>query len=241
MERRWYDLVKRWLDIIGATAFLIVAAPALILAAIFIRLDGGPVLFRQERMGRNGTTFTLYKLRTMVPGAHRLESNLKQEQSNDGGYGVAGEYCDPRVTRIGALLRLLNVDELPQLLNIIKGDMSLIGPRPVPFLESLLYNSHRDEVLSVRPGLTGYWQVMRRISTLYDERVEMDCYYVRGRSLWLDLYILLRTPLSMLTSDYNSCTKPLPPIADGVVVSERVYVTAPSELRAEKVAVRVDD
>ena len=236
-EREGYNLLKRWLDVIGGTALLVVVAPALVLAALLIKLDGGPVMFRQERMGRNGTTFTLLKLRTMVQGAHKMELHLKREQAAEGGYGVEGEYCDPRVTRIGAILRLFNIDELPQLINVVKGDMSLVGPRPVPFVESLLYDDHRDEVLSVRPGITGYWQIMRRMSTGYDERVEMDCYYVDNRSLKLDLHIFLKTPISMLTSDYNSCTKPLPPLAEGITVPERALVTEGIERHGEETVV----
>jgi lipopolysaccharide/colanic/teichoic acid biosynthesis glycosyltransferase len=235
-ERTGYDLVKRWLDIAGATLTLVVTAPLLILAAILIKRDRGPVLFRQQRLGRNGEAFTLLKLRTMVPDAHRMEIDLKREQSSDGGYGVCGEYLDPRVTRIGCLLRLLNIDELPQLLNVIKGDMSLVGPRPVPFLESLLYGESREEVFSVRPGITGHWQVNRRMSTGYDERVAMDLFYARHRSLWFDLKIFLLTPISMLTSDYNSCTKPLPPLAEGIVVPERSRLSATRELVEEQVS-----
>ncbi len=236
-ERERYDLLKRWLDVVGAALSLVVTTPLLVLAAILIKKDGGPVLFRQQRLGRNGVAFTLFKLRTMVPDAHRMETDIKREQSSDGSYGVCGEYSDPRVTRIGCLLRLLNIDELPQLLNVILGDMSMVGPRPVPLLESLLYGQSREEVYSVRPGITGHWQVNRRMSTGYDERVGMDLFYARNRSLLFDLKIFLQTPISMLTSDYNSCTKPLPPLAEGIVVSDRNLVAASRE-RLEEPASR---
>lgn len=232
-ERDGYDRLKRWLDLLGAAAMLVITAPPLLIAAFLIKRDGGPVLFKHTRMGRNGDTFTLLKLRTMVPKAHEMEDDLKEQQCGDGGYGVCGDYADPRVTKIGRLLRLLNIDELPQLVNVLKGDMSLIGPRPVPFSESLLYGESRDKVLTVRPGLTGYWQVNRKMSTAYEERVEMDCYYVDHRSLALDLRIIALTPVSMLTSDYNSCTKPLPPLADGIVISDRALVTAAADRRTQ--------
>jgi len=230
-RRAVYDACKRCLDLVGAVIALIVSAPVIVLTALLIKLDGGPVFFRQERLGRNGRPFNVFKLRTMVRDAHKMESHLRREHASNGGYGVEGEYSDPRITRVGALLRLLNLDELPQLFNILKGEMSLVGPRPVPHEESLLYGDRRDEVLSVRPGLTGYWQVKRRVSTDYDDRVRMDCHYVRNRGPILDAYILLATPISMLTSDYNSVTKPLPPPAEGVLVSERALV--PSEISSQ--------
>lgn len=224
--RAVYDLLKRWLDVIGATTGLIISAPILVSAALLIKLDGGPVLFVQTRLGRNGKPFGMLKFRTMVPGAHRMESHVRREHVTNGGYGVPGEYSDPRITKVGSVLRLLNVDELPQLVNVLKGEMSLIGPRPVPYDESLLFGSRREEILSVRPGLTGYWQVKRRMSMDYDQRVELDSYYVRKRSLLLDAYVLLATPISMLTSDYNSVTKPLPPPTDSILISNRAVIAS---------------
>ena len=220
--RLMHDVPKRIFDIIGSAIAIIVFAPLLIVAAILIKLDGGPIFFVQPRVGRNGKLFGMLKLRTMVPNAHKLESRLRRENAENGGYGN-GTYCDPRVTKIGSLLRLLNLDELPQLINVLKGDMSLVGPRPVPHEESFLFGYMREQILSVRPGLTGYWQVKRHAFMSYEERVELDDYYTRHKNLLLDAYILLATPFAMLTSDYNSLTKPLPPPVDGILVSDRAF------------------
>lgn len=224
---RPYDTLKRLLDIAAALFGLVVVAPILIVAAILIKLDGGPVLFVQDRIGKYGRPFRMLKLRTMVPDAHEMESELREEQFSDGKIFGSESASDPRITRIGALLRLLNIDELPQFWNVLIGDMSMVGPRPVPYLESLIYGRYRPTVLSVRPGLTGYWQVRRRLNTDYMQRVLLDCYYVRNRGLWFDAYIMLITPISMLTSDYNSNTKVLPPDLDQILISEQALRLAP--------------
>lgn len=219
-RQKFHDLLKRALDIIGATIATILFSPILLISAALIKLDGGPVLFIQKRVGQNDRTFGMFKLRTMVPNAHEMESHIRRSHENNGGYGVPGDYADPRVTRIGALLRLLNIDEAPQFFNVLKGDMSLVGPRPVPYEESFLYGECRNEVLSVKPGITGYWQIKRRMHTDYDDRAALDTYYVKNRNTLLDAYIIVLTPISMLTSDYNSVTKPLPPV-EGIVINDR--------------------
>ncbi|MHB0913502.1 MAG: sugar transferase [Armatimonadota bacterium] len=221
-----YDAMKRGLDIVAAILALGVAAPILAVSAIVIKLDGGPVLFTQERVGKGGKPFRMLKLRTMVANAHKLEYKLRMKHAEQGGYGVTEKYNDPRITKIGSLLRITNLDELPQFINILKGDMSLIGPRPVPHEESLFYGEHKDEVFAVRPGLTGYWQIKRRMDTDYAERVQLDRHYVQNRSVTLDAYILLATPIAMLTSDYNSVSKPLPPPAHGVLISDEAVALA---------------
>lgn len=229
-----YDRVKRVFDIVGSALALIAASPLFLVSAALIKLDGGPVFFTQDRIGKDGRTFKMLKLRTMIPDASRMETHLRKKHAASGGYGVASKYTDPRITRIGAILRLLNLDELPQLVNILKGDMSLVGPRPVPYEESLFYADHRDEVFSIRPGLTGYWQIKRRMSTDYDERVSLDSHYVRNRSLFLDAYIFLVTPIAMLTSDYNSVTKPLPPPSDGILISKKAALRVASGVQREE-------
>lgn len=211
-----YEHTKRHMDAIIAALALIISMPILVVATILIKLDGGPVLFKQTRIGRNGKFFEMLKLRTMVPNAHKMESLLKKEHDAQGGYGIEGNYSDHRITKIGAVLRMLNMDELPQLINVIKGEMSLVGPRPVPYDESLLFGRRRKEILSVRPGLTGFWQIKRRMSMDYKERIMLDTFYARRRNLQLDMYIALMTPISMLISDYNSVSKPLPPSVDDV-------------------------
>ena len=205
-----YETSKRLLDIIFAIVMLCITAPILTAAAVLIKLDGGPLLVTQERMGWKGKPFGLLKLRTTVPGADTMETHPLRQQPTTHSCGVA--WCrDPRLTRIGSILRLMNLDELPQLVNVIKGEMSLVGPRQVCYEDSFQYGDYRDSLLSVRPGLTGYWQVKRRMSMSYEERVGLDCHYVRYRSLLLDLWILLATPISVLTTDYCSSATVFPP------------------------------
>jgi undecaprenyl-phosphate galactose phosphotransferase len=186
-------VLKRSIDISLCAIAVILFLPIFMLASMLIKLDGGPVFFTQERVGRGDRLFKMIKFRTMIPDAHETEAELRQTHASQGGYGTQSKYSDPRITGIGHLLRLTNLDELPQLLNILKGDMSLVGPRPVPYEESLLYGNERSAVLSVRPGLTGYWQIKRRMTMSYEQRVQLDSYYVASRSLALDTYILLMT------------------------------------------------
>jgi len=228
-----YDFSKRCLDVVGSVAGLLLSAPIFILASFLISLDRGPVFFRQERVGHNGKMFRMLKFRTMIPDAGRMENSLRKLHAANGGYGVVGKYHDPRITRIGSILRRTNLDELPQLLNVLKGEMSLVGPRPVPYEESLFYSDKRDNVLSVRPGLTGYWQIKRRMTTDYSERIALDCYYVKNRNLLLDTRILFTTPIAMLTSDYNSLTKPLPPLDTDIFISEVASIDTQSSQRIE--------
>lgn len=224
-KRSVYEAVKRIIDVFAAIFALTITAPILVIAGLLIKLDGGPIFFVRWCTGRNGRRFGMLKLRTMVPNAHEMEYHIREQHAADGGYGIPGEYADPRITRVGAILRLTNLDELPQIINILKGEMSLVGPRPVTEEETFFYGEHRDEVLSVRPGLSGYWQIKRRMSTDYDERVRLDCHYVRRRNLLLDAYIFFMTPIAMITSDYNSLTKPLHPLADDILIPERAVVT----------------
>ncbi len=189
--------LKRGFDLVGATALLILLLPALPLIAIAVWLDGGPVLYRHPRVGFRGRAFGCLKYRTMVPDADtRLAAHLSADS------GAADEWAsrrkltrDPRVTRIGAVLRATSLDELPQLINVLSGSMSLVGPRPV--VEDELAQ-HYDEdgraaYLASRPGITGLWQVSGRSGTSYDARVDFDTAYAARWSLWLDLKILLRT------------------------------------------------
>jgi exopolysaccharide biosynthesis polyprenyl glycosylphosphotransferase len=176
------DRVKRALDVAGATAGLVVAAPVLGAAALLIkREDGGPVLYRQERVGRDGESFRVLKLRTMVVDAERQ------------GAGYAVDDRDPRITRVGDVLRRTSLDELPQLWNVLRGDMSLVGPRPTLRYQVEQYTDRQRRRLEVRPGLTGWAQVNGRTSLPWSERIELDVWYVEHRSLLLDLRILART------------------------------------------------
>jgi lipopolysaccharide/colanic/teichoic acid biosynthesis glycosyltransferase len=187
--------VNRAADVVGASLGLVLASPVLAAAAVAIKLeDGGPVLYRQRRVGYRGADFDLLKLRTMVVGAERQ------------GAGFAVNRGDPRITRTGRLLRRLSLDELPQLWNIVRGDMSLVGPRPTLRYQVEQYTPRQRRRLDVKPGLTGWAQVNGRTKLPWDERIELDVWYVEHRSLWVDLKILLRTPLALVTGTYKGET-----------------------------------
>ena len=173
--------MQRILDILIAALVLVLVSPLLLLVAVAIKLDSrGPVLFKQERVGRHFKPFRMYKFRTMVAGADRLGPGVTA--GNDG-----------RVTRVGRFIRDTKLDELPQLWNVLKGEMSLVGPRP--YLEREIPEMGQQEgiILRVRPGITGIWQVTERNATGFDQRVQTDVEYVRNWSPWLDIYVLART------------------------------------------------
>jgi exopolysaccharide production protein ExoY len=197
--RSVYEFSKRSLDVLLALVGLILATPILILVAMAVRCSSrGSILFRQTRVGRYGRPFTCLKFRTMVMDAERVladDPELTAEFVN--AYKLRRDW---RVTRVGCILRKLSLDELPQLWNIVRGEMSLVGPRPVLAEElSTMYGPAASRVVSVRPGLTGLWQVSGRCSTSYEERVELDLSYVERRSFLLDLWIIARTPVALLT------------------------------------------
>ena len=179
-------------DVLGAGLGLVLTAPALALAALAIKLeDRGPVLFRQQRVGKDGVEFELLKLRTMVVNAERL------------GAGYAVDKGDSRITRSGRFLRRASIDELPQLWNIVRGEMSLIGPRPTLAYQVEKYTPRQRRRLEVLPGLTGWAQVHGRAKLPWDERIELDVWYVDHRSLKTDLLILLLTPIAMVSGTYK--------------------------------------
>ena len=187
--------MNRAADTAGAAAALLLASPVLAAAAVAIKLeDRGPVLYRQQRVGRNGREFELLKLRTMVEGAESI------------GAGYAVDRGDPRITRVGRVLRRLSIDELPQLWNVIRGEMSLVGPRPTLAYQVERYTARQRRRLDVRPGITGWAQVHGRAELPWDERIELDVWYVDNRSPWLDLKILLRTPLALFSGTYKGET-----------------------------------
>jgi lipopolysaccharide/colanic/teichoic acid biosynthesis glycosyltransferase len=183
LERR----LKRALDVAASAGALALGAPVLALAAAAIKLeDGGPVLFRQERIGKDGEAFEILKLRTMVVGADRL------------GAGYAVDEGDDRITRVGALLRRTSLDELPELLNVLRGDMSLVGPRPTLRYQVEQYTDHQRRRLEVLPGVTGWAQVHGRAALPWPERIELDVWYVEHASLALDARIIWRTVVQLL-------------------------------------------
>jgi lipopolysaccharide/colanic/teichoic acid biosynthesis glycosyltransferase len=187
--------VNRALDATAAALGLALASPLLALSALAIKLeDGGPILFRQIRVGRNGDDFELLKLRTMVVGAERT------------GAGYAVDAGDDRITRVGRALRKTSIDELPQLWNIVRGEMSLIGPRPTLRYQVEKYTARQRKRLDVRPGLTGWAQIHGRATLPWDDRIELDVWYVEHRSPRVDLNILLRTPLALFGGTYRGAS-----------------------------------
>jgi lipopolysaccharide/colanic/teichoic acid biosynthesis glycosyltransferase len=180
--------LTRVLDVVLAAALLVVTAPLLALATVAIRLESrGPVFYRQLRVGRDGRPFELWKLRTMVPGAESMGAGI---------YVIEG---DPRITRTGRLLRRFSLDELPNLVNVLRGEMSIVGPRPTVQEQVDRYTDRQRRRLEVRPGITGWAQINGRTSLPWPERIELDVWYVEHRSLRLDLRILARTARMLAT------------------------------------------
>jgi exopolysaccharide biosynthesis polyprenyl glycosylphosphotransferase len=184
-------MLKRAMDIAGATPALVLVAPLVALAAVAIKLDSpGPVFFRQERVGRRGRKFTLFKLRTMEVGAHERQEELAA-LSRDRHWLHLDH--DPRVTRVGRFLRRTSMDELPQLWNVLKGEMSLVGPRPIVETEARQLDGWGLSRVDLTPGLTGLWQVLGRTQIPFAEMIKLDYLYITNWSLWTDVRLILRT------------------------------------------------
>jgi lipopolysaccharide/colanic/teichoic acid biosynthesis glycosyltransferase len=187
--------MNRAADVAIAGAALVLTSPLVGAAALAIKLeDGGPVLYRQTRVGEEGRDFELLKLRTMVVGAEAF------------GAGMAVDKGDARITRTGRVLRRLSLDELPQLWNVLRGEMSVIGPRPTLRYQAERYTDHQRRRLEVKPGITGWAQVHGRAALPWTERIELDVWYVEHRSLRLDLRILAKTPLALFGGTYKGAT-----------------------------------
>ena len=191
--RGFYRAVKRFLDVTASFLGLVLLSPLLLAVSILIKIDSrGPVIFRQKRIGRNGKVFEIYKFRSMCVGAEKT------------GSGVYSGKGDARVTRIGKILRATSIDELPQLLNIIKGDMSLVGPRPERPEIAKEYEKEIPEFafrLKVKAGLTGYAQIYGKYNTTFYDKLKMDLMYIRNYSLLLDLKLILMTPKILLMKE----------------------------------------
>jgi lipopolysaccharide/colanic/teichoic acid biosynthesis glycosyltransferase len=195
MGRRGGDALNRTVDVAIAGTALVVATPVLALAALAVKVTSrGPVLYRQARVGREGADFELLKLRTMVEGAETM------------GAGYAVDRGDARITPVGRVLRRLSLDELPQLWNVVRGDMSVIGPRPTLRYQVERYTPRQRMRLDVKPGITGWAQVHGRATLPWDERIELDVWYVEHRSPLLDLRILAKTPLALFGGTYKGAT-----------------------------------
>ena len=198
----FFPIAKRALDIVGAGLGLVVLAPFLLIVAMMVRADGGPAFFAHQRVGRGGKLFGCLKFRSMVIDSQaRLEDLLANDPAARAEWDATRKLKnDPRITRIGRFLRSTSLDELPQLINVLRGEMSLVGPRPVQEAEiDRYYGASAAHYMAVRPGITGLWQVSGRSETSYESRVALDVAYVSRPSLLADIAILLRTPVAVLS------------------------------------------
>jgi Undecaprenyl-phosphate galactose phosphotransferase WbaP len=198
----FFPIAKRALDIVGAGLGLVVLAPFFLFVAMMVRADGGPAFFAHQRVGRGGKLFGCLKFRSMVIDSQaRLEDLLANDPAARAEWDATRKLKnDPRITRIGRFLRSTSLDELPQLINVLRGEMSLVGPRPVQEAEiDRYYGASAAHYMAVRPGITGLWQVSGRSETSYESRVALDVAYVSRPSLLADIAILLRTPVAVLS------------------------------------------
>ena len=202
-ESAFYLVSKRIIDIVGSLCGIILLSPLFLIVAILIKLDDpkGKVFFAQERNGRYPKTFKMYKFRSMVHNAEELLKDLMDRNEQTGPVFKIND--DPRITKVGKVIRKTSIDELPQLFNVLKGDMSLVGPRPAIPREVEQYNSYQMQRLAVKPGLTCIWQVSGRNNIGFDEWVEMDIEYIKTRSLWLDIKLIFKT-VGVLFGDDNA-------------------------------------
>jgi len=189
------EAAKRLLDIVGALTLAVVLSPLLLVVGLMLARDRGPIIYSHSRTGRHGRTFGCLKFRTMVPNAEQVLREILHHDPDMQREWMRNQKLrnDPRITAIGRFLRRTSLDELPQLWNVLKGEMSLVGPRPVVREEWQRYGRRLDTYLAAKPGVTGLWQVMGRSDSCYRRRVALDSYYVRKRSLLMDVFILLRT------------------------------------------------
>ena len=197
-----FPIAKRALDIIGAGVGLVLLAPFFLIVALMVRADGGPAFFAHQRVGRGGKLFGCLKFRSMVTDSQtRLEALLASDPAARAEWEATRKLKnDPRITPIGRFLRSTSLDELPQLINVLRGEMSLVGPRPVQEAEiDRYYGASAAHYMAVRPGITGLWQVSGRSETSYESRVALDVAYVSRPSLLADLSILLRTPVAVVS------------------------------------------
>ena len=191
-----YKQLKRFADIFFSSILIVISSPLIILICVLIKLESrGPIIFKQKRIGKNLKNFNCYKFRTMSEEAEDILRELLSRNPELGEEFIKTQKIknDPRITNIGRILRKTSLDELPQFINILKGDMHLIGPRPIVESEKIRYGKYLDEVFSVRPGVTGLWQVSGRNKLSYKRRVELDLIYVKNANLKLDLNIFVRT------------------------------------------------
>ena len=197
-----YFILKRCIDILGALIGIIILSPIMLITIIAIRLNSkGAVIFAQERVGLNEKMFKMYKFRSMVNNAEELKEDLMTDNEMTGPMFKIKE--DPRVTSVGRFIRKTSIDELPQLFNILKGDMSLVGPRPNLPREVKIFSLYHRQKLLAKPGLTCYWQVMGRSTIGFEEWMELDIKYIRERNTWIDIKLIMKT-FFVLFGDNNA-------------------------------------
>jgi lipopolysaccharide/colanic/teichoic acid biosynthesis glycosyltransferase len=193
VKKYCYKFIKRFFDIVLSLLGLIILSPSFLVLAILVKCDSkGPVFYKHKRVGKNGKTIYLYKFRSMVVNSKEIYDSWSPERKAEFEKNFKLD-DDERITKIGKVLRKTSLDELPQLLNILGGSMSIIGPRPVVEKELEKFGDNKNKILSAKPGLTGYWAVNGRSDTDYDERVKLECYYVDHASLLLDIKIFFKT------------------------------------------------
>lgn len=198
----WYYSVKRIIDFIGSLIGIIVLSPLMAITAIAIKLESeGPIIFAQERVGQNGIIFKMYKFRSMVVNAEELLDKLKNKNEMSGPMFKIKE--DPRITRVGKFIRKTSIDELPQLFNVLKGEMSLVGPRPNLPREVIHFTEYQKTKLIAKPGLTCYWQVMGRNSIDFEDWMKLDVKYIEERNTWIDIKLIFKT-VKVLFGDKNA-------------------------------------
>jgi lipopolysaccharide/colanic/teichoic acid biosynthesis glycosyltransferase len=201
-KNKTYLFMKRMMDYIGSGIGIIIVSPVLLLIAIIIKFeDGGPVIFKQERVGYNGKRFFIYKFRSMRVDAEQLKQNLLKKNEVKGAMFKIKD--DPRVTNFGRFIRKHSLDELPQFFNVLVGDMSLVGPRPPLVEEVEKYTEYEKQRLIVRPGLSGLWQISGRNNLSFSDMVELDLQYIQTRNIILDSKIILKTIWDMISIKKN--------------------------------------
>lgn len=198
----WYHMIKRLIDIVGSLCGIIFLSPVMLITAAAIKLDSkGPVFFTQERVGQKGRIFRMFKFRSMVPEAENLLDKLRDKNEMTGPMFKIKK--DPRVTKVGRFIRKTSIDELPQLFNVLEGEMSLVGPRPNLPREVIKFTEYQRAKLLAKPGLTCYWQVMGRSSIDFEDWMELDIKYIEERNTWTDIKLILKT-IKVLFGDKNA-------------------------------------
>lgn len=191
-----YEFVKRIFDVICSCLALAVLSPVFLVTAIAVKSDGGPVFYSQKRAGKDNKPFEMYKFRSMCPNAEGLQKELIQYNEMDG--PVFKMKNDPRITKVGKFIRKYSIDELPQLVNILRGDMTIVGPRPPLLKEVREYNAYQMQRLLVKPGLTCFWQAYGRSNLSFDDWMDMDMKYIKRRSMRLDVELIIKTVFAVI-------------------------------------------